>query len=186
MAKKFEFSKFIVIVLLLFALVLVTCSYLNASRDLDPNADVTVKVVEMEEKSIMAISVWGLLAIVGTVLVFVVGISVVMQAFMRKGISLGVPMEIAEQVVGELATAFPDNLMLTLLDCVVQYAAEAVKAAEQLYKSNQITAQERKETATQLVYDFIRAAGIDITDEIKNIVSGCIEAAVLILPKTTK
>ena len=134
----------------------------------------------------MNYSIWILLAIAGIVLGVVVGVALLVQYLMRKGISLGAPLELAELAVGKLATAFPDNGILTLLDRIVQYASEAVKAAEQLYKSQQIEAKDRKDTATQLVYSFITAAGMEITDDLKSIVSGCIEAAVLFLPKTAK
>ena len=44
--KKIEFSKLIVIVLLVFALVWVTWSYLLADAGMDPNTEVTSTVVE--------------------------------------------------------------------------------------------------------------------------------------------
>ena len=76
------------------------------------------------------------------------------------------------------------NITLTALDKVLGYAMEAVLAAEQMYKASQIPGEERKQTAAELVYKFLEAAGVEVNEDMKRIVDGAIEAAVYGLPKT--
>lgn len=57
-------------------------------------------------------------------------------------------------------------------------------SAEQLYKTSQIPEEQRKAEATQLVYICLQAAGVDVTEDMKRIIDGAIEAAVYALPKT--
>ena len=70
------------------------------------------------------------------------------------------------------------------MDKVLGYAMEAVLAAEQMYKASQIPGEERKQSAAELVYKFLEAAGVEVDEDMKRIVDGAIEAAVYGLPKT--
>ena len=73
---------------------------------------------------------------------------------------------------------------LALIDKILDYSGKAVASAEQLYKTSIIPETLRKEEATNLVYKFLEAAGVEITDELRTVVDGAIEAAVFGLPKT--
>ena len=83
-------------------------------------------------------------------------------------------------MIGKL---FP-NAPMGIVDKVLNYAMEAVLAAEQMYKASQIPGEERKQTAAELVYKFLEAAGVEVNEDVKRIVDGAIEASVYGLPKT--
>lgn len=73
----------------------------------------------------------------------------------------------------------PENKAISILDTINEYAQIAVKAAEQLYISSQIPADQRKVKALEIVYAKLREIGINTDNEnIKTIVSGIIEATV--------
>lgn len=89
-----------------------------------------------------------------------------------------------DAVTDTLRTLFPATPGLNLIDKILEYAARAVASAEQMYKASQIPEEKRKEEATTLVYAFLEAAGVTVTDELKPVIDGSIEAAVYALPKT--
>lgn len=53
-----------------------------------------------------------------------------------------------------------------------------------MYKTSQIPEEQRKAEATHLVYICLQAAGVDVTEDMKKIIDGAIEAAVYALPKS--
>lgn len=89
-----------------------------------------------------------------------------------------------DTVTDTLKKLFPSTPGLNLIDKILDYASRAVAGAEQMYKASQIPEDQRKKEATTLVYAFLEAAGITITDELKPVIDGSIEAAVFALPKT--
>lgn len=89
-----------------------------------------------------------------------------------------------DTVTDTLKTLFPATPGLNLIDKILEYASRAVASAEQMYKASQITEEKRKDEATALVYAFLEAAGVTVTEELKPIIDGSIEAAVFALPKT--
>lgn len=89
-----------------------------------------------------------------------------------------------DTVTDTLKTLFPSTPGLNMIDKILDYASRAVAGAEQMYKASQIPEDQRKKEATTLVYAFLEAAGITITDELKPVIDGSIEAAVFALPKT--
>lgn len=89
-----------------------------------------------------------------------------------------------DTVTDTLKTLFPSTPGLNRIDKILEYADRAVASAEQMYKASQIPDDKRKEEATTLVYAFLEATGISVTDELKPIIDGSIEAAVFALPKT--
>lgn len=89
-----------------------------------------------------------------------------------------------DTVTDTLKTLFPATPGLNLIDKILEYANRAVASAEQMYKASQITEEKRKDEATALVYAFLEAAGVTVTEELKPIIDGSIEAAVYALPKT--
>ena len=126
-----------------------------------------------------------------TVIVILVGISFLIPHLVKKGINIsGIlsgttsALNTADFVVGGLRTLLPETSAFTVVDKVINYAKQAAEAAEQMYKTSVIEAAERKEAATNIVFDCLRMTGLEITDDIKNVVDSCIEAAVFSLPKT--
>lgn len=132
-----------------------------------------------------------LLLIAAVIAVVFGGLTIVIPRLVQKGIDVsgvltgtGTAISTADQVVDTLQGFFPDVPAFALIDKVLGWAKKAAQAAEQLYKTSTIEAEQRKEEATKLVYDFIEAAGVEVDDNMKKIVDGAIEAAVFALPKT--
>lgn len=89
-----------------------------------------------------------------------------------------------DSLTDTIKALFPNAPGLDMVDKILVYAQKAVDSAEQLYKTSQIPENQRKAEATQLVYICLQAAGVDVTEDMKRIVDGAIEAAVYALPKT--
>ena len=87
-------------------------------------------------------------------------------------------------LIDGLQEYFPENKVISVIDTIVDWAKIGVAKAEQLYKVSTIEADQRKESATELVYSCLAEAGIEVNDNIRKIVDGAIEAAVQALPKT--
>ena len=83
--------------------------------------------------------------------------------------------------VKAISPSFPG---LALIDKILEYSGKAVASAEQLYKTSIIPETLRKQEATNLVYKFLEAAGVEITEELRMVIDGAIEASVFGLPKT--
>ena len=120
-----------------------------------------------------------------------VALTILIPRLVKKGIDVsGIltgakgAIETADAVLEGVQSIFPDAAGLSVVDMIIDYAREATAAAEQLYKTSKIAAAERKGAATGIVYDCLGVAGIDVTDDVRKIVDGCIEAAVYALPET--
>lgn len=132
-----------------------------------------------------------IIIVVAAVVVVFGGMAIVIPRLVKKGIDVSgllngtaTVLDTADVVVDTVAEFFPEVGAFTVIDKVIDWAKKATEAAEQLYKTSQIEAAQRKEEATKLVYEFIAAAGIEADDDMKRIVDGAIEAAVFALPKT--
>ena len=82
-------------------------------------------------------------------------------------------------VTDALKSMFPQNIAIGLVDKIIDYAEIAVNRAEQLYHINEIAGGDRKQEAVNFTYQSLGLAGIEVTPEIRAIVDGCVEAAVL-------
>lgn len=91
---------------------------------------------------------------------------------------------IANTIVDALKTAMPENKVVSVIDKITDYAQTGVQAAEQLAKSGQITADQRKEEAQKYITTALNMAGIEITPEIQTAIDGAVECAVVALPKS--
>lgn len=85
----------------------------------------------------------------------------------------------ANELTDALKAIFPQSAVINIVDKIIDYAQIGVEKAEQLYKINEITGDERKLEAENFVYQSLELAGIEVTDQVRAIVDGCIEAAVL-------
>lgn len=114
-----------------------------------------------------------------------------LPALIKRGVDVSGTIKKADMAISALDTLtdtvkalFPDTPGIDLIDKILLYAQKAVDSAEQLYKSSQIPESQRKAEATQLVYICLQEAGVDVTEDMKKIIDGAIEAAVYALPKT--
>lgn len=73
-----------------------------------------------------------------------------------------------------------------ILDLIVSSAEQAVKYSEQIYIAGQISEGQRKEKAVQFVRTVLYDTNIDITPDRETLINSAIEAAVFLLPKTTR
>ena len=95
-------------------------------------------------------------------------------------------LKMSDAVVDTAIEMLPNVGAFGVVDKIIEWAQKGVDAAEQMYKSSQLEADERKQKATEIVYACLEAAGIDISDADAVIVDGMIEAAVKGLEKTGK
>lgn len=96
----------------------------------------------------------------------------------------GLTVKALDTVADTVKTLLPKAPGLNVVDKILEYANRAVDGAEQMYKASQIPKEKRKEAAEDIVYRALEAAGIEITDDLKTVIAGAIEAAVFGLPKT--
>lgn len=68
------------------------------------------------------------------------------------------------------------------LDTVVDVAVKAAEMAEKAWKMGSLEKEERNAYAKKLVAEALAEAGIEITDQVKMIIDGAIEATCMILP----
>lgn len=125
------------------------------------------------------------LTIAGAVIVIFGMLAVALPLLQRKGVDveggLGkaqTAVEAADGVTDALVGLMPGSPAVLMIDKIVDWAGEAVKAMQQLYRIGQVEDDDRKAGATELVQDMLHAAGIERTEEIDQIISACIEAAV--------
>ena len=135
--------------------------------------------------------VYMVLIVVGISAAIIAGIYIVTPLAIKKGLKVGETLETSKTVLDTVDVALdgvkllvPGNKVLEVIDKIIEYAQKAAEAAEQMYKASKIEKEERNDAAKNLVYDCLAEAGIDRTEQIEQIVSGMIEAAVLTLPKT--
>lgn len=114
-----------------------------------------------------------------------------LPALIRRGADVDGTIEKADLAIstldsltGTIKALFPNTPGLDTVDKILNYAKKAVDSAEQLYKTSQIPAEQRKAEATRLVHICLQAAGVDVTEDMQKIIDGAIEAAVYALPKT--
>lgn len=132
-----------------------------------------------------------LLFIIAVVALFFVAVCFAIPALVKKGINLsgiiagsGNVLDAAGVVVDSVQTFLPDNPGLCIIERIINYAKEAVKAAEQIYLASDMNQDYRKKEAYNQVTTALNYAGVEITPEIENIINTSIEAAVFALPKT--
>ncbi len=133
--------------------------------------------------------VWVIAIIIAVVAAVFGGIYIVLPAAIKKGVNVSGSLDMAQKVTSTasmiadgLDKVLPDSKALDVVQKIIEYSVEAVDAAEQMWKASQIEANERKEAAVKLTYDMLALANIDVTDQVKRVVDGAIEAAVLFTP----
>lgn len=142
----------------------------------------------METISLLGQNANILLVIITLVAVVVAVLAFLLPYLKKKGVDVGgaltataAGIDAADLVVDALQGVFPNSPALLIVDKIIEWARKGAQAAEQLYRINSITGDQRKGEATKFVYDALRVAEIEITPAIEKIVEGCIEAAVFTL-----
>ena len=79
---------------------------------------------------------------------------------------------------------FPKSKEISIMDKIFEYAHIAVRESQQLYIISEINENQRKEKAEEYVYNILNQLNIEITPEVKKIVSGAIESEVYNLGHT--
>lgn len=65
---------------------------------------------------------------------------------------------------------------------VLRAASAATQQAEKLYMMGQLPKDERNDFAQLLIADVLRDAGIDVTDQVQEIIDGCIAVVCMLMP----
>lgn len=87
----------------------------------------------------------------------------------------------ADKLTDALRVVFPGFLPLTIADKVIDYAKLGVEKAEQLYRTESIGKDKRKESATEFVEQALDLAQVEVTPQIRQLIDQSIEAAVFAL-----
>lgn len=145
----------------------------------------------MKIENIIQNQVFFILAVAAFAVLVVAAVMWLLPRMVKRGIDVSGLLDKASTTVSALDAVTdavkalsPSLPGLSLIDKILEYSGKAVASAEQLYKTSMIPETLRKEEATNLVYKFLEASGVEITEELRTVVDGAIEAAVFGLPKT--
>lgn len=138
-------------------------------------------------KNIYALLVIILIAVTAVIIVTVV----IIPKLIKKGIDVDKYINTAnnalikiDPILKAVNDILPDNPAVRVLNLIDDRAKKAVSAAEQMYISTQLTADQRNAKAKELIVAALNAAGVKITPEIEKIIDGAIETEVLALGHT--
>lgn len=131
---------------------------------------------------IIVFAVLAVIAVAGWVLAYV----------KSKGINVQGGMDTAKKVIGvadtvtdTLAAVVP-NTVTNTLQKIVDGAKLAVDSAEQMYLNGNVTADQRKETATNVLKQALSLDGIAYEGDVSALGDAAMEAAVRALPNTAE
>lgn len=79
-----------------------------------------------------------------------------------------------------------NNTWFDVLYITMSAAIDATERAEELWKNGDLPKEQREEYATLMVEGAFRDAGIEVTDDLQNVISGVISMACMLLPHATK
>lgn len=129
--------------------------------------------------------------IIGVFAALLVGAGYLVVYAKSKGFNLGGAVKAADTISDAVNSAFdalkpflPQHPAVQVIDFILGLAETGVNAAERLYKTATIEADQRQTEATKFVKDALAAAGVEITPEIEKVIDGAIVGAVELLPKT--
>lgn len=133
-----------------------------------------------------------IIGIILATIIFTMIIMVILIPYLqKKGVNIGGiitttadTIDIVTEAFKQVKKLFSGTEALTVIERILEFAANGARAAEQLYKSAQISADERKKTAKEFTYNALKLAGYTVNDNIEKFIDGAIEAAVITLPKT--
>ena len=121
-------------------------------------------------------------------LIIVTLLDVIIPAIKKKNIDIPGTLAKAEKVVdtadsiiNTANTIVPANPAIEIIKLISSIAKTAVNSAEQLYIASQLSADQRKAKASELVSAALKIAKIETTPELEKVIDGAIEAEVLSL-----
>jgi len=82
---------------------------------------------------------------------------------------------------GAVADVLPSS-HFSIVSTVLKAASDAAQKAEKLYMMGSLPKEERNDFAQLLIAEILRDAGITVTDQIQEIVDGCIAVVCLLMP----
>lgn len=80
-----------------------------------------------------------------------------------------------------VAAVLPSSHFPTV-STVLRAASNATQQAEELYFMGKLPKDERNEFAQLLIADVLREAGIDVTEQVQEIIDGCIAVVCMLMP----
>lgn len=131
---------------------------------------------------IIVFAVLAVIAVAGWVLAYV----------KSKGVNVQGGVDTAQKVIGVADTvtdaiaAIAPNGVTTTLQKIVDGAKLAVDSAEQMYLNGNVTADQRKETATNVLKQALALDGIAYEGDVSALGDAAMEAAVRALPSTSE
>lgn len=84
-------------------------------------------------------------------------------------------------LVSAIAAVLPSQ-KFALLSIVLNAASDATQKAEELYRLNELPKYERNDYAQLLIAKTLQEAGIEVTDQIQEIIDGCIAVVCMLMP----
>jgi hypothetical protein len=80
-----------------------------------------------------------------------------------------------------IAAVLPSSYFPTVA-AVLKAASDATQQAEKLYLMGELPKDERNDYAQLLIAGILRDAGIDVTDQVQEIIDGCIAVVCMLMP----
>ena len=80
-----------------------------------------------------------------------------------------------------VAAVLPSSYFPTV-STVLRAASNATQQAEEFYLMGKLPKDERNEFAQLLIADVLREAGIDVTEQVQEIIDGCIAVVCMLMP----
>lgn len=131
------------------------------------------------------------LVIIGLCVAAIIGAGYGIHYATKKGVNIGAGISTADALTDAISSAFntlkpllPASPAISIIEGIIDLADVGVNAAEKLYKTATIEKDQRKSEAKEFVYNSLKAAGVEITPEIEEVIDGAITGAVAVLPKT--
>lgn len=92
------------------------------------------------------------------------------------------PALIALTALCDAITGVLPSSTFPIVATVLRAASDATQQAEKLYLIGELPKAERNEYAQLLIAEVLRDAGIDVTDQVQEIIDGCIAVVCMLMP----
>lgn len=119
-------------------------------------------------------------------LVIVVVVIYFIDRFTGRKITLAIvqwkPAVAALSAFVKAAAAVLPSSYFTLVSTVLDAASAATQEAEKLYMMNQLPKEDRNKYAQQLIINVLQTTGVDVTEQVQQIIDGCIAAVCMLMP----
>lgn len=121
------------------------------------------------------------LSIVGVVLVVYLIDRFTEHQFLLKIIQWNPVLMALTALANAVAAVLPSSEFATAA-IVLKAASDATQKAEELYMIGQLPKEERNEYAQLLIAQTLKQSGINVTDQIQEIIDGCIAVVCMLMP----